>query len=214
MVLPFLVLLVAGPLVLYQRQTNADLSMGLVLLVGEFAIILPVVWFALRRHASLADLGFRPFSAKALLAGCGGLLFTYMLVLSFLVFVVAVCLALDIPLPDTSPAALLAQLPDPWLTFLVAVVAAPLTEELFFRGFFFAGLRQRLGWVWAAAISGVIFGLFHLDPLQFVPLTVVGILLAAVYHYTNSIWLPIILHASLNLFGLSIAFWLVNSGLL
>jgi uncharacterized protein len=212
--LPFLIALLAGPLLYYQFATGSEVNAGLVLLVGEFAILGPVIWFAVRRKASLADLGFRRFPALGLLAGCAGLVLTYMAVMAFVAGIMLVCNALGIPLPDTSPALLLAQLPDPWLTFLVAVVAAPLTEELFFRAFFFTGLRQRFGWIWAALVSGVIFGLFHLEPLQFLPLAAFGILLAAVYQYTDSIWPPILLHAALNLVGLSAAYWLANSGLI
>ena len=44
---------------------------------------------------------------------------------------------------------------------LMIVVLAPVAEELFFRGFLFAGLRTRWS-LWPAAItSGLIFGLVH-----------------------------------------------------
>jgi membrane protease YdiL (CAAX protease family) len=54
--------------------------------------------------------------------------------------------------------------------------------------------------------------LFHLEPLQFLPLTAIGFLLAVVYQYTGSIWPPILLHASINLIGVSAAYFIANSG--
>ena len=44
---------------------------------------------------------------------------------------------------------------------VLIVVAAPFSEEIFFRGFIFGGLRRRLSFPVAAVLSAAIFGLFH-----------------------------------------------------
>ena len=44
---------------------------------------------------------------------------------------------------------------------LLIVVAAPISEEMFFRGFMFAGLRRSVPFVVAALISSCVWGLFH-----------------------------------------------------
>ncbi len=44
---------------------------------------------------------------------------------------------------------------------LIAVVGAPLVEELFFRGLLLRSIEKRLGWVWAIVGSSVFFGLAH-----------------------------------------------------
>jgi uncharacterized protein len=81
--------------------------------------------------------------------------------------------------------------------FLIIVVA-PLSEEIFFRGFLFGGFRRRLPFVFAALISGVIFGLFHYTgagSFAVVPqLAFLGFLLCAVYEETGSIYPTIALH--------------------
>jgi membrane protease YdiL (CAAX protease family)/uncharacterized RDD family membrane protein YckC len=82
------------------------------------------------------------------------------------------------------------------------VAAAPLSEEVFFRGFMFGGLRRRLP-MWAAAlIAGAVFGLLHYtgpDSIGVVPqLAVLGVLLAWLYERTGSLWPPIILHVANN----------------
>jgi membrane protease YdiL (CAAX protease family) len=82
------------------------------------------------------------------------------------------------------------------------VAVAPLSEEIFFRGFMFGGLRRRLP-MWAAAvIAGAVFGLLHYtgpDSIGVVPqLAVLGVLLAWLYERTGSLWPPIILHVANN----------------
>jgi hypothetical protein len=86
------------------------------------------------------------------------------------------------------------------------VLFAPVVEELFFRGFLFQGFRQRYGWVNAALLSSIIFGAAHLDPAAFIPTSILGFLLAYMYHRTNSVWLPILLHVLVNGMGLLAAY--------
>jgi membrane protease YdiL (CAAX protease family)/uncharacterized RDD family membrane protein YckC len=88
----------------------------------------------------------------------------------------------------------------------LVVAAAPLSEEIFFRGFMYGGLRRRLP-VWAAAVTaGAVFGLLHYtgpDSIGVVPqLAVLGVLLAWLYERTGSLWPPIILHVVNNALAL------------
>jgi uncharacterized protein len=81
---------------------------------------------------------------------------------------------------------------------LLIVVAAPISEEIFFRGFLFGGFRKRLSFPIAALISGVIFGLFHYtgaSSITVVPqLAFLGFALCCVYEETGSIYPTIALH--------------------
>ena len=74
----------------------------------------------------------------------------------------------------------------------------PLTEEIFFRGFVMPGLVARWGVVGAGVASALIFSLFHLHPGVLVPIFFTGLLLAALYHVTGSLWPPVIAHAGQN----------------
>jgi len=47
------------------------------------------------------------------------------------------------------------------LIFAMASIAAPVFEEIFFRGALFGALRARFRWVPAALLSGVVFALLH-----------------------------------------------------
>jgi len=81
---------------------------------------------------------------------------------------------------------------------LLAVILAPLFEEIVFRGFLFRGLANSFGWVWAALISAGIFGIAHLQLDVFVPLAALGFFLAWSYRRTGSLWAPIAMHVVFN----------------
>ena len=83
-----------------------------------------------------------------------------------------------------------------WVQILLIAIAAPIGEEVCFRGMLFGGLRERLP-MWAAAlISAVLFGLLHVTTGISVvpPLIGFGFLLAVVYEQTGSILPCILLH--------------------
>jgi hypothetical protein len=101
---------------------------------------------------------------------------------------------------------LFAELDSPLWFFIVGVIFAPVVEELFFRGFLFQGFRQKYGWVGGAFLSSFIFGIAHLDPAAFIPTSILGFLLAYLYHRSNSVWPGIIRHGLVNAMGLLAAY--------
>ena len=83
---------------------------------------------------------------------------------------------------------------------LLAFVA-PLAEELFFRGFVFGVRREKIGVVWGALATGVVFGLVHVagSPIETVGvLIILGVLLCVLYQQTGSLLPCIALHAINN----------------
>ena len=91
---------------------------------------------------------------------------------------------------------------------ILIVVAAPISEEIFFRGFIFGGLRGRLHFWVAAGISAGIFGLFHYTgpgSLGVLPqLAVLGFALCWVYDRTGSIYPTMAIHALNNALAFAI----------
>jgi uncharacterized protein len=79
---------------------------------------------------------------------------------------------------------------------LLIAIAAPISEEICFRGMLFGGLRERLPRVAAALIAGLIFGGLHaLTGVTAVPpLIFFGFVLAVLYEETGSIVPCILLH--------------------
>ena len=93
------------------------------------------------------------------------------------------------------------------LVGVLAVLAAPIAEETFFRGFLFAGLRVRWGTFWAALASGLLFAALHFSLGSIVPFTVIGMLLAWAYVFSGSLWTAIGAHFAFNAvsFGVAVA---------
>jgi membrane protease YdiL (CAAX protease family) len=79
---------------------------------------------------------------------------------------------------------------------LLVAIAAPVSEEIFFRGMVFGGMRQRMPMLLAALVSAVIFGLLHaFSGISAVPpLIAFGFILALLYEKTGSIVPGILLH--------------------
>ena len=77
-------------------------------------------------------------------------------------------------------------------------------EETFFRGFVFGGLSKRFSFLGAALISGFLFAIAHMDPTLLIPFTAVGMIFAAGYAYTGSLWTTIAAHFTFNLISLTI----------
>lgn len=94
------------------------------------------------------------------------------------------------------------SLRDRLSVILIAVVAAPLTEELVFRGCLYGFLRQTGGRFVAIAITSVLFALIHGHIPSLAGLVILAVGLSLLYEKTGSLWAPILLHAAFN--GLSI----------
>jgi uncharacterized protein len=88
-------------------------------------------------------------------------------------------------------------------SFTLIVIAAPLAEEIFFRGFMFGGIRFRVSFPVAALVSAGVWGLFHFTGSDSWPvvlqLTLFGVILCWLYERTGSIRAPIVLHVANNL---------------
>ena len=91
---------------------------------------------------------------------------------------------------------------DSWLMVgmlvVFAVVVAPIFEELFFRGFAYPALKERLG-VWKALVLvSAVFSLIHLHGPSIAPLFALAVALGLAYELTGSLLTPIIIHALFN----------------
>ncbi len=90
-------------------------------------------------------------------------------------------------------------LEGPWpLLVVAALFVAPVTEELFFRGFVFGGLRSRLDFPLASALSALIFALVHLMPVSSPPLFLVGLATATLYERNRSLAPALTAHVTYN----------------
>ena len=85
------------------------------------------------------------------------------------------------------------------LMVIALVIAAPILEELIFRGIMLDGLLRIYSPTKAVIVSSLLFGLIHLNPAQFVGGALVGGFMGWVYVHTRSVLATILIHASFNL---------------
>lgn len=83
--------------------------------------------------------------------------------------------------------------------FLSVILFGPIVEELLFRGLIFNEIDKIKGGAAPIILSGLLFGLFHREPVQVVYASILGIILGFVYSKTRSLPLVIFMHMLNNL---------------
>jgi len=166
--------------------------------IWQVFIVAAVVFFSVRKYkVSWSALGFRWPRRGALW------LPPLVVVASWTVLVVYFAIVTAIGGPDINDQE---QIPDeafesaqviPFIA-LVSLAGAPVSEEVFFRGFMFQGLRSRWGILAAAGASGLLFGVVHVLPIVFIPFAIIGILFALSYVYSDSLYVPMAAHFLFN----------------
>lgn len=80
-----------------------------------------------------------------------------------------------------------------FVLFVIAVVPA-FAEEFLFRGLVQRSLERGLTPLKGVILTGIIFGVFHLNPFTFIPLAIIGIYLGFLVLKSNSLMVPIAAH--------------------
>lgn len=83
------------------------------------------------------------------------------------------------------------------LLLMAVVVLAPVSEELFFRGYLYAALKSKIGGhaVW---VSSLLFTIVHFYIIHAVPVFLLALALAWLYERRGVIWENVLAHAALN----------------
>jgi len=82
--------------------------------------------------------------------------------------------------------------------FLALAVAAPIFEETLFRGIILKALLKKYSPYKAIVISAIVFGVFHMNPWQFLYAFILGLWLGYMYWKTRSLFYPILIHFLAN----------------
>jgi membrane protease YdiL (CAAX protease family) len=193
-------------------STTQQLAAGIVVEISLGATVL--IWLYLRHRASIRALGVPRRPAREIVAGfLGGLALVAVLVYGFGWILTRLLEAISSGKHVSAPRQLPTGLEDgaTWLAGFLVLAAAPVCEELFFRGLLFKGLRTRLRFAFAGSISAILFGLAHLDEAIPGPwqgavllvgvLTLVGFALAFIYERRRTIVAPVAAHLAFNLVG-------------
>jgi len=182
----------------FNPQKNASLDLFITTTIGTGVYI--AAWVAMLvvarlRGRALRDFGLRKPSLVWLLGGVGlGIIFIPIRVTLIVLIVLIFNLGGDTPSEDPAldyPLLLIFALLE--AGFMVAVLA-PIVEEFFFRGVLHNWFRGRLPALVAIVLSGVLFGLAHLDPLSAISNIIMGLVLSTAYEYSRSLWVPMLIH--------------------
>lgn len=177
----------------------------LLLSAGVEAILLVAVWrFGPWRYG----LSWRALGLRATLnSGAPLALLVFLASLGFALLYAATMnlLGLESLIPRPIPDELMRTYPGRIATFGLIVVAAPLAEESFFRGFLLPVFAGRWGfWVGAGFVSAL-FALGHMALGVLLPAFASGMLLAWLYRRTGSLWNCCLAHAAQNAMAFAVA---------
>ncbi|MDY7002767.1 MAG: CPBP family glutamic-type intramembrane protease [Cyanobacteriota bacterium] len=97
------------------------------------------------------------------------------------------------------------------LFYVTASIAAPVFEEIMFRGFLLPSLTKYMP-VWGAIVaSGFLFAIAHLNISEVLPLAVLGMILGVVYTRSRNLLSSMLLHSLWNS-GTLLSLYILGSG--
>jgi len=182
------------------NSSNIDNVSFSVLYGIQIVLMLGVVWFFAihRRKARFRDLGLRYYSiGKTIWYSFLSLLLIFLV--SFLyVFLMNSLFGIEAPSSKIEILVRNRSISSNILLIVVALIA-PFSEEIFFRGFLYSAFKKSWGINAALFLSSFLFAVVHLELYSFVPLMIIGWLLAYLFEKTKSLLPAIFLHGVYNL---------------
>ena len=176
--------------------TNSEYVATAMLVSGFGCTALVLVLVAMRKGASIPQyLAFRAPPWKALL--------TWVVVAAVVVAILdVVTVLLGREVVNEWVRDVFVNAKAPLLLGFATVVAAPLFEEIFFRGFLFAGLtRSKLGIVGTILVTSALWAVIHFQygAYEIGQIFALGIVLGLARHRSGTLVVPIVIHAAINL---------------
>jgi len=94
-----------------------------------------------------------------------------------------------------------------FLTIFVSILG-PIIEEIFFRGFLYSAIKKRFGIIVGVLLSSALFSMLHTNIASFLPIMILGVLMAFLYETTSSLIAPITVHILHNSIILGFVFFI------
>lgn len=113
-----------------------------------------------------------------------------------------------IPMSDTWKELLSSLVSTDFLSFITIAIAAPVLEEILFRGIILDGFLKRYSPAKAIIVSSFLFGIVHLNPWQFIAAFIAGLAIGWIYWKTKSLLLCIFMHFVNN----ALSFYMMTLG--
>ncbi len=188
---------------LFQLNIGINLSMMVNTFFIDIAVVVVVLYFVvIRRKDTITSLGLRSFFLfKNISSGIAGYVFILPLLFAVLLFSVWISNLLGYkPEPQPVFEVFMEEERCGFLLFFTIFVSilGPIIEEIFFRGFMYNAIKKRIGIIGAAFISASIFSLLHTNIVGFLPIMVLGLLLAYLYERTGSLVASMTVHVVHN----------------
>ncbi len=98
------------------------------------------------------------------------------------------------------------SIPGYAVMIVAGCVFAPISEEIFFRGYAFKAWMQKMGPLAAYGLSAFFFSIVHFNVLGLLPIILAGLGLALIYHKTGSLFPGMIAHATNNFIAITLMF--------
>lgn len=95
---------------------------------------------------------------------------------------------------------------NPYIGFLLIVIITPIYEEILYRGILFKGICKHYTPFVGIIISSILFAVMHFNIIQSAHALFLGILLAYIYHHTESLTITTLVHISNNILVLFLPF--------
>ncbi|ABG86063.1 CPBP family intramembrane glutamic endopeptidase [Clostridium perfringens] len=90
------------------------------------------------------------------------------------------------------------------MQLIITIVFIPIYEEIFYKGIIFGYLRKNFNIIVAIVVQDLVLGVMHLNLVQGIYTFILGIVLALIYMYSESILGNITVHIIFNLLGILI----------
>lgn len=186
---------------------NATETSSLVFVIGQGVagivgwFLIPRIVLARRRVSYLVSLR-RPALRDVLWAGAG-LAIIYLTLFVYISIVEALELDQLVPQSTIDDADLFSYTSVVVALGILVILAAPIYEETFARGFVLGGLRASWGIVPAFLVSAAVFSALHADLGSLIPFAIAGLVLGLLYVRTDSLMAPTIAHIGFNVIGFS-----------
>ena len=173
---------------------NADLNLRMIL--GTFFIDITagaaILYFALVKYKEkLSSLGLGIFDFyKNVFSGITAYIFMLPVLITALILSMLILNVLGYKPPSQPVFDMFFEEKRSSVILFLAVfvsVLGPVIEEIFFRGFLYNAVKKRFGILSGALLSGALFSILHTNIVGFLPILILGILMAFLYETTGSL---------------------------
>lgn len=180
---------------------NADLNLRMIL--GTFFIDITagaaILYFTLVKYKeklSSLGLGISDFY-KNVFSGITAYIFTLPVLITALILSMLILNALGYKPPSQPVFDMFFEEKRSSVILFLAIfvsVLGPVIEEIFFRGFLYSAVKKRFGILSGVLLSGALFSALHTNIIGFLPIMILGILMAFLYETTGSLIASISVH--------------------